>query len=278
MLNKRTNQALIEIRFDSVYSFLRGGIRYEHWASYILYFKPAAMITLEQIGATVIASFTVHILAVFFFGLAVKYRSPHIAPRCEARPRNVIYNPNPTISASCQDRGNPWLGWVPWVLKLSYEDMLNGVPGTGTRDGGLSGTLLRVNMDNIVMLRFHSYGLRVTTLGFFIYTLILLPLYWTAGCAELDSQDDADASYREHCTNLTNYDRTTLANVCESRSLGIESLPLLSCFLPCLDCDSSPLLFFSGSSSSTTLHMFLLSSSRLFQKLTLEPPRLLDSL
>jgi hypothetical protein len=46
------------------------------------------------------------------------------------------------------------------VLKLSYHELLTGVPGTGTRDGGLGGSMLRANMDNIVMLRFHSYGLR----------------------------------------------------------------------------------------------------------------------
>lgn len=170
------------------------------------------MVQLEQIGATLVASVTVHILAVIAFGFAVKYRSVHIAPRCEARPRDVIYNPNPT--SSCQDRGTPWLGWVPWVLKLSYEDMLRGVPGTGTRDGGLTGSMLKVNMDNIVLLRFHSYGLRVTTLGFFIYTLILLPLYWTAGCSDLVSPDDAAfGKLQDHCTNLTNYDRTTLAHI-----------------------------------------------------------------
>jgi len=35
--------------------------------------------------------------------------------------------------------------------------MMHGVPGTGTRDGGKGGSLLRVNLDNIVMLRFHRW-------------------------------------------------------------------------------------------------------------------------
>ena len=114
------------------------------------------MTRLDQIAVTMGAGLIVQTTAIFLFGVACKLRSTNIAPRCEARPRNVIYNPNPTDPS--QDRGNPWVGWVAWVLKLSYDDLLQGVPGTGTRDGGLTGSLLRVNMDNIVMLRFHSYG------------------------------------------------------------------------------------------------------------------------
>lgn len=168
------------------------------------------------------ASFCVHGLAILSFGFAVKFRSTHIAPRCEARPRNVIYNPDPR--AACQDRGNPWLGWVPWVLKLSYEDMIKGIEGTGTREGGLSGSMLRVNMDNIVMLRFHSYCLRVSTLAFFVYTLVLLPVYWTAGCS--------DQMVKELCVvgnkTLTNYDRTTLANIVPATNVNATELIGLS--------------------------------------------------
>ncbi|CAB9500392.1 DUF221 domain-containing protein [Seminavis robusta] len=178
---------------------------------------------LEQIAATFVAGFLVHSISILLFGVALKLRSTHIAPRCEARPRNVIYNPNPEHSS--QDRGNPFLGWVPWVLKLSYEEMMRGIPGTGTRQGGMAGSLLRVNLDDVVMLRFHSYGLRVTTLGLFIYTLILLPLYWTAGCSDAPSSDEA---IKNHCTNLTNYDWTTLANIEPEIELGKISVVGLS--------------------------------------------------
>lgn len=164
------------------------------------------MTRLAQIGVTVVVGFIVLSVAILFFGIAVKLRSTHIAPRCEARPRNVVYNPNPADPS--QDRGNAWLGWIPWVLKLSYEDMLTGVPGTGTRDGGLGGNLLRVNMDNIVMLRFHSYGLRICTVALLLYIAVLLPLYWTAGC-----EGDEIGSLGAICKNMTDYDRTTLSNI-----------------------------------------------------------------
>lgn len=55
-----------------------------------------------------------------------------------------------------QDRGNPFLGWIPWTLHLSYDRMLRGIPGTGTRDGGMGGKLLGVNLDAIVLFRYHG--------------------------------------------------------------------------------------------------------------------------
>lgn len=47
-------------------------------------------------------------------------------------------------------------GWYKWTLGLTYDTMLGGVPGTGTRNNGLSGQMLRVNLDHIVLLRFHG--------------------------------------------------------------------------------------------------------------------------
>ena len=177
------------------------------------------MTRLDQIGVTVGVGFFVQSMAIVFFGIAVKMRSTHIAPRCEARPRNVIYNPNPTHPS--QNRGNAWLGWVPWVLKLSYEEMLTGVPGTGTRDGGLGGRPLHVNMDNIVMLRFHSYGLRIATVGLFLYIAVLLPIYWTAGC-----NGDEVGTLGEFCLNMTDYDHTTLSNIIVDPEVAAEFLGL----------------------------------------------------
>lgn len=57
-----------------------------------------------------------------------------------------------------QDRGNPFVGWIPWTLRLSYDRMLNGIPGTGTRDGGMGGKLLDVNLDAVVLFRYHGKG------------------------------------------------------------------------------------------------------------------------
>ena len=55
-----------------------------------------------------------------------------------------------------QYRGGPMFGWMFWVMSLKYEDMLKGVPGTGTRKNGMEGSMLKVNLDGIVLLRFHG--------------------------------------------------------------------------------------------------------------------------
>lgn len=55
-----------------------------------------------------------------------------------------------------QYRGGPMFGWIPWTLSISYDQLLTGVPGTGTRKGGMEGSLLRVNLDGIILLRFHG--------------------------------------------------------------------------------------------------------------------------
>ena len=55
-----------------------------------------------------------------------------------------------------QDRGNPFLGWIPWTLHLSYDRMLRGIPGTGTRNKGMEGSFLGVNLDAIILFRYNG--------------------------------------------------------------------------------------------------------------------------
>ncbi len=55
-----------------------------------------------------------------------------------------------------QYRGGPMFGWMFWTMSLSYEQLLKGVPGTGTRKNGMEGSMLKVNLDGIVLLRFHG--------------------------------------------------------------------------------------------------------------------------
>ena len=111
------------------------------------------MATLNSIAITLAGGAGVFSVTLAMFGCAVVKRSTFVAARCEARPRNVIYNPDP--SDKCQARGNTPFGWLKWAMRLTYDTMLSGVPGTGTRQGGLKGALLKVNLDGIVLLRFH---------------------------------------------------------------------------------------------------------------------------
>jgi len=74
-----------------------------------------------------------------------------------------------------QDRGNPFLGWIPWTLHLSYDRMIRGVPGTGTRDEGMSGQLLGVNLDAIVLFRYNgTFILNICCLGWGLYCECLM--------------------------------------------------------------------------------------------------------
>lgn len=145
------------------------------------------MTTLQAIGVTLAGGSGICLISMSLFGIAVSKRSTFIAPRCAARPLNTIYNPNPTDP--CQNRGNPMLGWIPWVMGLSYDTLLRGVPGTGTRNGGLSGDMLKVNLDGIVLLRFISVCLRIATVAMFFCVVCVLPLYLTARCYQLTAAE-----------------------------------------------------------------------------------------
>ena len=111
------------------------------------------MASFEAVASTLAAGSVVSVLSLLVYGIAAKNRHYGIAPRCAARPSDTIYNPSPT---KAPNHGNPFFGWITWVLSLSYETILNGVPGTGTRQNGLAGTLLSANLDAIVFLRFNG--------------------------------------------------------------------------------------------------------------------------
>jgi hypothetical protein len=92
--------------------------------------------------------------------------------------------------------------------------MLSGVPGTGTREGGLSGSMLKATLDGVVLIRFHAMCLRITALATALFVVIIMPVYLSAQCYRLSEEE---ALSRPGCAsvsyNLTNYEKTTLANV-----------------------------------------------------------------
>jgi hypothetical protein len=180
------------------------------------------MTTLESIGFTIAGGTVIFSVSFALFGVAVLKRSTYIAPRCTARPPDVIYNPTPKHSS--QDRGNPMFGWIPWTLSLSYDTMLSGVPGTGTREGGLSGSMLKATLDGVVLIRFHAMCLRISALATFLFVVILMPVYLSAQCYGSSDEEEVSSG---GCTraeyNLTNYEKTTLANVPSLMSDGDDA-------------------------------------------------------
>lgn len=106
-------------------------------------------------------------------------------------------------------------GWIGWTLGLTYDTMLRGVPGTGTREGGMAGMLLKVKMDGIVLLRFHTMAMKVAGLATVLLLGIILPAYTSGQChrrAHAD-EDGAVDGCATKAYNVTNYERTTIANV-----------------------------------------------------------------
>lgn len=91
--------------------------------------------------------------------------------------------------------------------------MLSGVPGTGTRDDGYAGALLRVNLDGIVLLRFHALCLKVSLFCVMVALGLLLPLNYTAQCYNFLNVEDA--------TDDVSIDtETTISEECRSNSIN----------------------------------------------------------
>jgi len=180
--------------------------------------EDVSAVTLKQLGVTLAVGCVVLVVTVLLFAGALRLRITHIAPRCEARPRNVIFND--AASHPDQNRGNPFLlGWVWWSFSLSYHTMMMGVPGTGTRHDGLAGSMLKVNLDNIVLLRFHALALRIAFFAMCTYCGIVLPVYMTTTCDAAATATTADGVIIQNCTSdtgynvTTRYEQMTLANV-----------------------------------------------------------------
>jgi Late exocytosis, associated with Golgi transport len=170
------------------------------------------MTTLQAIGFTVAGGTVVLSSCVVLFGVALQRHSVHVAPRASARPPQVIYNRHASPGHS-QHRGNPFYGWIQWCHQLSYETLLKGVPGTGTRKGGASGTMLHVTLDGIVLLRFHVLGRRISMLATLLCCGLLLPLYTSAPCLPDFLASNKYMSLYECNATLTTFRQTTLSHV-----------------------------------------------------------------
>jgi hypothetical protein len=141
-------------------------------------------------------------LALLGFSLAVRYGyNGQLAPRTWARPRKVLQNVL---------KHRPYgLSWIPWTLRLTYIEMIQGIPGTGTRKNGKEGSLLKCNLDGIIILKFHTLLLKVALFATIVCCSIILPLNMTAAC----ESEVSGALTCENVTNLDSYSKTTLAHI-----------------------------------------------------------------
>ena len=162
------------------------------------------------------------ITALVAFSLAVRFEYNHLlAPRTSSRPKQVLQNvlnrsSNNNNSNNKSKRNNailkslPYgLSWIPWTMGLSYREMLEGIPMTGTRRRGYQGNLLKCNLDGIIVIKFHALLLKVALFATALCCGIILPLNLTAPCNETKSGF-------EICKNITaldNYGKTTIGHI-----------------------------------------------------------------
>ena len=202
----------------------------------LFFFLVFIMLTLETLGWNLLFGCCITIASLIGFGWAVESGDlskllgwkDHIAPRISARPRSVLHNVLQPFrqSSSCFCH---CLSWIPWSLHLSYQELLDGIPGTGTRENGWKGPTLNCNLDGIILLKFHVLGFKVAMLSTLLSLSIVLPMNWTSPCdysQATSTSNTTNTSFSENVTyneyafndcqswnNRTNYERTTLANI-----------------------------------------------------------------
>ena len=109
------------------------------------------------------------------------------------------------------------LNWISWALRLSYSEMLEGVKGTGTRDNGWSGAKLKCNLDGIILVKFVNLCLKVSVLATVLCIGLILPVNFTANCIPeyYNDIDENSTAFCQNFTALTQFEKTTLANIPE---------------------------------------------------------------
>ena len=151
------------------------------------------------------------ILCLLFFGLAMhKGWNNDLAPRIANRPKEVIksallYEMPPNTSKYYYP-----IVWIVWAYNLTYTVCLNGIPGTGTRKDGWEGPNLTINLDAVILLRFHTLLFKVGVLVAFLCTFILIPVNTTARC-NVETFGVGTCAQRE--INSTGFLKTTIANI-----------------------------------------------------------------
>mmetsp|Transcript_13295 Transcript_13295/g.38291 ORF Transcript_13295/g.38291 Transcript_13295/m.38291 type:complete len:1346 (+) Transcript_13295:296-4333(+) len=159
-------------------------------------------VTLREIGVNLGIGVGVMVGSCLAFSLAVQSEKINdiIAPRTWARSNKVLKNVL---------KYRFGVGWFIWATNLSYQDMLRGIPGTGTRDDGKSGYYLRCNLDGLVLVRMQALCFKIAMLVTFGCMAFILPINLSVQCKSSVVGSTACNSLR----NLTDFEQTTLANL-----------------------------------------------------------------
>ena len=118
---------------------------------------------------------------------------------------------------------------------FAWGNMLQGIEGTGTRDDGWTGPTLKMNLDGIILLKYHYLLFKISLFTTIICCGILLPTYTTSLSICDDVTDTKNSNYinNNNDTNSITNDNTIipvrecqrLASLTDFENLTILSIP-----------------------------------------------------
>jgi hypothetical protein len=131
-------------------------------------------------------------VCLLLFGLAIhKNWNDDLAPRAANLPKDVLknvllyyHNQNKNKTNKYMDKLTSFYptAFIIWSYNLTYKQCLQGIPGTGTRNKGWDGPLLKVNLDGVILLKYHTLLFKISLLVAILCTFVLIPVYATAAC------------------------------------------------------------------------------------------------
>ena len=152
------------------------------------------------------------LLSMICFSIAVHWdQIEELAPRAANRPRVIMKN------AICYGLPEKWknkiyiypFALMHWSYSLTYKELLGGIPGTGTRKNGEEGPLLKVNLDGLVWLKFHTLLFKIGLLVAFLCMFVLIPINETALC-DKEIFGNGTCAYHD---SQSGFARTTIAHI-----------------------------------------------------------------
>lgn len=159
------------------------------------------MATLQQLYVNLGTGGVVASVSCVLFGLAVWLGyNDKVAPRTWSRPPEILKNILRQPYA---------FSWIFWSFQQTYPRLMDGIPGTGTRQKGWKGPKLKVNLDGIIMLKYHVLLFKVALVATALCILVVLPVTRTAEC---DVELVGIGTCRS-LQNLTDFERTTIAHI-----------------------------------------------------------------
>ena len=191
----------------------------------------SATITVQSTAITLFVSCIICLLVFLLFNVLLRYATLFretlilaLAPRCSTRHTHTVFKSRRRINEGkslVMKIVDQFGFWIRDAMSWDEEELLTGIPGTGTRQGGKGGKLLRVNLDGIAFLKFNMICMKVTALATFLALSVILPINYTGSCYSYfqdfndNSREILDDNWQSLCssTNMTTYVRTTLANI-----------------------------------------------------------------